>query len=224
MSLLREEFIDMSEIKTSDTRAVRDMYDGKAESYSEMMDSEINHPLYSATFGRLQASIANIPGILIDAPCGSGHMLSMYHDNYDKKRALLGIDLSPAMVEIAAKRLGSAAEIVVGDIRHLEFVPSDSASAVISHFAFHHLDPSGVTEALKEWQRVLKVGGQLVIAAWEGTGSIDYFMESDLVTVKHDAGELTAMIQENGFSILKSFVETDDEMLMDAVYVEATKD
>ncbi len=214
----------MSEIKTSDSNAVRDMYDAEAESYSEMMDSEIEHPIYADTFERLQIRIANVSGPLIDAPCGSGHMLSMYHEKYDRERALIGVDLSPQMVAIAAQRLGSAADIMVSDIRKLDTVQSDSAAAVISHFAFQHLDPGGVTEALKEWHRVLKVGGQLVIAAWAGAGAIDHFAESDLVAINYDVDALTAMIRESGFSISKNFVETDEEMKMDAVYIEGAKE
>jgi len=210
--------------KTSGTDAVREMYDAEAESYSTMMDSEIDHPVYADTLGRLQIRIANISGPLIDAPCGSGHMLSMYHEKYDRERALIGVDLSPQMVAIAGKRLGSAADIIISDIRKLDTVQSDSAAAVISHFAFQHLDPSGVTEALKEWHRVLKVGGQLVIGAWEGAGTIGHFSESDIVAINYDVDALTTMIRENGFSISKSFVETDEEMKMDAVYIEGVKE
>ena len=140
----------MTDDKTSSTDAVREMYDAEAEAYSRMMDSEIEHPLYADTLERLKTRVANLAGPIIDAPCGSGHMLSMYHETYDKKRALYGTDLSPSMAAIAAKRLGSAAEIVVGDIRNLDAVPSGSAAAVISHFAFHHLDVDEIAEALAE--------------------------------------------------------------------------
>jgi ubiquinone/menaquinone biosynthesis C-methylase UbiE len=213
----------MATIKTSGADAVRDMYDAEAESYSTMMDSEIEHPLYSDTLERLHARIANLSGVIIDAPCGSGHMLAMYHENYDQERALMGIDLSPRMAAIAAKRLGSAAEIVAGDIRKLDAVPSDSAAAVISHFALHHLDVDGVLEALLEWHRVLRVGGQLVIGAWEGTGVLDYGDTTDLVAIRHGAGELESMMRESGFGISRNVVELDDEMMMNAVYIESTK-
>jgi len=214
----------MSDVKTSDTNAVRDMYDATAESYSEMMDTEIDRPWYSDTLDRLHTRIANISGALIDAPCGSGQLLSMYHENYEKDRALFGIDLSPAMVEIAAKRLGSAAEIIVGDIRSLDTVPSDSAAAVISHFAFHHLDADGVAEALAEWHRVLRVGGQLLIGAWEGTGAIDYGDDSELVAVKHGADALEKMMRQRGFAITRKVVEFDEDLMMDAVHIDGAKE
>jgi ubiquinone/menaquinone biosynthesis C-methylase UbiE len=214
----------MATIKTSGADAVRDMYDAEAESYSTMMDSEIEHPLYSDTLERLHAGIANLSGVVIDAPCGSGHMLAMYHESYDQERALMGIDLSPRMVAIAANRLGSAAEIVAGDIRNLDAVPSDSAAAVISHFALHHLDADGILEAFVEWHRVLRVGGQLVIGAWEGTGVLDYGDTTDIVAVKHGADELESMMRESGFSISRNVIELDDEMMMNAVYIEGAKE
>lgn len=208
----------------SDIDAVREMYDSEAEAYSTMMDSEIKHPLYSDTLERLKARIAGISGAIIDAPCGSGHMLSMYHEQFDAERALVGIDLSPQMVAIASKRLGSAAEITIGDIRELKNVPSNSAAAVISHFAFHHLDADGVLQALKEWHRVLRVGGQLVIGAWEGEGVIDYGDEEDLVAIRHGADELEKMVRDCGFSVSRNVVEQDEELMMDAVYIEGSRE
>ena len=151
----------MSDSKTSSTDAVRDMYDTKAGSYSEMMDSEIEDPFYSDTLSRLRSRLDGMSGLLIDAPCGSGHMLSMYHAQYDADRPLLGIDLSPEMVAITKKRLGSAAEVIVGDIRQIDVIESGSAAAVISHFGFHHLDSDGINDCLAEWHRVLMTGGQL---------------------------------------------------------------
>lgn len=102
----------MGSVRISGTDAVRDMYDAEAESYSTIMDSEIEKPLYTGTLERLQKRIVNTPGALIDAACGSGQMLAMYHDNFDDERALLGVDLSPQMVAITSKRLGSAAEVI----------------------------------------------------------------------------------------------------------------
>jgi len=214
----------MKTTKISDPDAVRDMYDAEAESYSRMMDSEMEHPLYADTLGRLKTRVANLAGVIIDAPCGSGHMLSMYHEDYDRERALYGIDLSPSMVAIAAKRLGTAAKIVVGDIRSLGSVPSGSAAALISHFAIHHLDADGVRESIVEWHRVLQTGGQLVIGAWEGEGAIDYGDDSDIEAILHGADTLATMIRECGFSISRNVVEMDNEMMMNAIYIEASRE
>jgi len=210
--------------KTSSADKVREMYDAEAESYSGMMDSEMEQPIYADTLGRLKTRLVGLAGPIIDAPCGSGHMLSMYHEDYDMERTLLGIDLSPSMAAIATKRLGKAAEIVVGDIRNLGSVRSCSAAAVISHFALHHLNVDGIAEALAEWHRVLRIGGQLVIGAWEGEGAIDYGDDSDIVAILHSAESLQAMIREAGFSISRNVVERDNEMMMNAIYIEGTRE
>jgi len=214
----------MAADKTSSEDVVREMYDGEAESYSKMMDSEIKRPLYADTLGRLKTRVANLAGTIIDAPCGSGHMLSMYHEEYEQERALYGIDLSPGLAAIAAKRLGTAAEIAIGDIRNLSSVASGSAAAVICFFAIHHLDVDGVKAALAEWHRVLQTGGQLVIGAWEGEGPIDYGDDSDIVAILHGADALDAMIRESGFSVSRNVVECDEEMMMNVIYVEGSRE
>ena len=122
---------DPSDIST--TEAVREMYDTTAESYSSMMDTAIDDPMYADILQRLQSRIENIPGMIVDAPCGSGHLLSMYHENYDPERPLLGVDLSPQMVEITQRRLGAAAKTAVCDIRQLEMLADSSVAAVVSH-------------------------------------------------------------------------------------------
>lgn len=210
-------------MKPSDTGEIREMYDATAESYAEMMDSEIDLPVYSDILGRLRARIANAPGTLIDTACGSGHMLSMYHERYDLNRSLLGIDLSPRMVSIAGKRLGSSAEIAIGDMRDLSTTETDSAAAVLNFFAIHHLDTEGVRVALAEWHRVLRPGGQLIVAAWEGTGAIDYGDESDIVALRYHADELTSLTRAAGFTVARCVIEPVEEIPMDAIYLEGVK-
>ncbi len=210
-------------MKPSDPSAVSAMYDATAVSYAEMMDSEIDLPIYSELLGRLRDRISGSPGPLIDTSCGSGHMLALYHERYDPKRSLLGIDLSPTMVSIAGKRLGPKAEVALGDMRDLSMVETGTASAVLSFFALHHLDPGGVREALTEWYRVLGTGGQLVVAAWEGAGSIDYGDSSDIVALRYHSGELTEFAQSAGLAVTNCLVEPVEEIPMDAIYLEAMK-
>ncbi|HCV25309.1 MAG TPA: hypothetical protein DGN59_17765 [Candidatus Latescibacteria bacterium] len=85
-------------------------------------------------------------------------MLSMYHEQFDAERPLVGVDLSPTMVRIAKDRLGGSAAVHVGDMRELSMMDDGSAAAVISFFALHHLEPQGVQAALTEWSRVLGEG------------------------------------------------------------------
>ena len=102
-------------MKASSVEEVRELYDETADSYATMMDAEIDLPLYRSVLGRLNTQLQGVPGVLVDTSCGSGHMLAMYHQQYDQQRALLGVDLSERMVDIAAIRLREAATVCVGD-------------------------------------------------------------------------------------------------------------
>ena len=210
-------------MKPSPDREVRDMYEATADAYAEMMDREIDLPVYADVLGRLQSRIAVMPGTLIDTACGSGHMLSMFRERHDGDRALVGVDLSPRMVAITAERLGSGGRAVVGDMRDLAMVESGSAAALLNFFAVHHLDPHGVREAAGEWLRVLRPEGQLIVAAWEGSGAIDYGDESDIVAFRYTEAELVAWVEEAGFVVSRCVIEPVEDFPMDAVYLVCAK-
>ena len=56
-------------------------------------------------------------------------------------------------------------------MRLLDAVDSDSAAAVLSFFAIHHIGPEDIAGALSEWHRILAPGGQLVLANMGGQRS-----------------------------------------------------
>ncbi|MBT4502961.1 MAG: methyltransferase domain-containing protein [Gemmatimonadetes bacterium] len=211
-------------MKTSPLEKVRELYEESADSYAEMMDSEIDLPVYSDILGRLAGRIVDIPGSVIDTSCGSGHILSRYRERYDSGRSLIGIDLSPRMVAISGEKLGSSARVLHGDMRCLEEVESDSAAGVLSFFAIHHIGPEEVLATLREWHRVLRSGGQLVVATWEGTGTIDYGEMSDVVALRYTQEEMRDWAQEAGFAVDRCVVEPVEEMPMEAVYLEGIKE
>ena len=128
------------------------------------------------------------------------------------------------MASIARGRLGTNAQVVVGDMRDLSAVASGSSSAVLNFFALHHLDSEDVVLAFREWHRVLGPGGQLVVATWEGSGAIDYGDESDIVALRYRSDEMVAWVQEVGFTVTRCVVEPVEEMPMDAVYLGGVKE
>lgn len=90
--------------------------------------------MYEAFFYFFAAAIGELPGPVVDTSCGSGHMLSFYKSHYDPERSVLGIDLSPRIVDIARARLGAGAQVEVGDMRELTKIPARYAAAVLSRF------------------------------------------------------------------------------------------
>jgi ubiquinone/menaquinone biosynthesis C-methylase UbiE len=201
---------------------VRDLYEASADGYAKMMDAEIDLPVYADTLERLCARIADVSGPIVDAACGSGHMLARIRDRYDPSREVIGLDLSPRMVAITAERLGTAGRAIVGDMTALTVIPDSSAAALVNFFALHHLDPQGVRSALGEWRRVLTTGGQLVVAAWEGDGVIDYGEHSDVVALRYRMEALRGWCEQAGFEITRCLVEPVEDFPMDAIYLEGT--
>jgi ubiquinone/menaquinone biosynthesis C-methylase UbiE len=209
-------------MQPSSSAEVRDLYESSADSYADMMNSEIEQTLYTDTLGRLAERIADLSGALVDTSCGPGHMLQRYHELFDPDRSLIGIDLSPRMVELAKSRLGTAAVVSVADMRNLRGIGTASAAAVLSFFAIHHLEPDGVSAALGEWYRILRPEGQLMIATWEGSGPIDYGGASDVVAYRYSKDEITGWVREAGFEIDRCVVEVVEDMPMRAVYLDAS--
>ena len=170
-------------MKITSAEKVREFYEENADSYNSMMDVEIDLPMYAAALSGLAQRIATIDGAVLDSSCGTGHMLERLKDQYAPGRQLLGVDLSPQMVAISQQRLGCAATVVEGDMSTLCHVPDGSCAAVLSFFALHHVDVEGMGTCFVEWYRVLKTGGQLLVATWEGEGNIDYGEHADIAAM-----------------------------------------
>lgn len=210
-------------MKPSSLDAVRALYAASAGTYSGMMDTEIGLPLYADTLGRLAERLVGISGPVVDASCGSGHMLARYREQHDSPRPLIGLDLSPEMVALAADRLGPDVLVKVGDMRDLHEIESGAAAAVIGFFALHHIRPEDMLPTLSEWHRAIRERGQMVLATWEGTGAIDYGATSDVVALRHSKEQVLDWVERAGFVVNRCVVEPVDGMPMDAVYVDATK-
>ena len=117
----------------------------------------------------------------------------------------------------------AAATIEIGDMRYLATLNTQTAAAMVSFFAIHHLDSDDVRAALFEWFRVLDYEGALSLAAWEGKGSINYGSSANIVALKYASDYLYEIVAEAGFSIENFFTEEIEEMEMTAVYLEAVK-
>ena len=210
-------------MKTSSAAEVRDLYDNSVESYAQMMDSEIELPVYGKILTGLKERIVDVEGCLLDSSCGTGHLLELYHRKFDPQRALAGVDLSPRMVECARSRIGSDADIQVGDMRDLSRCAPESLAAILSLFALHHLDHGEVLATLEEWFRTLHRGGQLVVGAWEGSGPVDYGASSDVIAVRYTEEELVTWFGAAGFRVDRSWIEDVEGFSMKALYLEGSK-
>ena len=96
---------------------------------------------------------------VLDVGCGTGTNLMLYHQAGCK---VFGIDLSPAMVEVAQKKLGDRAEIRQGDASKMAY--SDGLFDLVIGFLTLHEMPSQIRPAvISEMARVMKPDGRILL-------------------------------------------------------------
>jgi ubiquinone/menaquinone biosynthesis C-methylase UbiE len=130
----------------------------EADAYDAMDHSAVNHA-FAARLLQLGAH-----GRVLDIGCGPGHgplqLVAM-----DPQLRVLGVDLSPHMLAIAAEHRAASShaqrvEFALADAKGLDY-PDDSFDTVCSNTILHHI-PAPLVFLREAW-RVLKPGGVLLI-------------------------------------------------------------
>lgn len=150
-------------------------YDSFAESYSTDNESNLLNGYYERPAMIDLAGDVNGHRVL-DAGCGSGPLSAALRA---KDAIVTGFDSSPAMVELARKRLGMKAALHVGDLSQpLPFADDafdDDGASLVLHYLKDWSTP------LNELRRVLKPGGRIIMSVNHPTvykviyPSADYF-------------------------------------------------
>ena len=97
---------------------------------------------------------------VLDAGCGTGYGMQALADAYSKA-SITGVDIAPAMLEMAQVRCPDA-QCLVGDIEQLQF-QSNFFDLTWSSSAIQWCD---VERAAKELMRVTKPGGQVLVSTF----------------------------------------------------------
>ncbi|MGW9450251.1 MULTISPECIES: class I SAM-dependent methyltransferase [unclassified Streptomyces] len=121
----------------------------------------------------------------------------------DAGHEVLGVDVSPVMVELASRQV-PAASFRCADIRDL---PLDDASfdAVCVYFSLLQLDRREQTETVRRLARALRPGGHLVLATVpldvEGVEAV--FMGQPVRVTSFTAADLAAVAESAGLDVLE---------------------
>ena len=140
---------------SNETERVRQLYDREADKYDKLIG--FSEKLF---FGDGRSWVCSqARGEVLEIAVGTGRNLPYYPEDV----RLTGIELSPAMLEIARRRareLGRGVDLRVGDAQALDF-PDECFDTVASTLSLCTIpdDRKAVAEAC----RVLRPGGQLLL-------------------------------------------------------------
>ena len=189
----------MSEHRAPRSSDVARDYDRLAEEYTRRIFHELDGKPFDRDLLDHFASVVG-EGRVCDLGCGPGHVARYLHD---RGCDVIGIDLSPRMIEMA-RQLNPEVEFRVGDLAALE-LEDGSLAGVVAFYSLIHLQPGQLAAALIELRRVLQPGGRLLAAVHEGDETrrpgemwgIPVTLEFSFFT--HD--QLADALSEAGFSI-----------------------
>ncbi|MBD8063273.1 class I SAM-dependent methyltransferase [Oceanitalea stevensii] len=124
-----------------------------AENASSMLNAHYERPAMLSLAGEVRGRR------VLDAGCGSGPLAA---ELLRRGAVVTGLDASPAMVELARRRLGDDVPLHVGDLAEPLPFADDSFDDVVASLVLHYLEDWSAP--LAELRRVLRPGGRLLLS------------------------------------------------------------
>jgi demethylmenaquinone methyltransferase/2-methoxy-6-polyprenyl-1,4-benzoquinol methylase len=177
--------------EASAAQAVRQMFDEIAPRYdllNHVLSANVDRLWWWRTARRFQTVLAEKDATVLDVCCGTGDMtMALLKRRPAGSRPILAVDFAPEMLRRGAKKFGKEARCASGaaegkadslrpyaipieaDALHLP-VPSASVDLIVTAFGFRNL--ANYEAGLREFNRVLKPGGQLGILEFSEPGGL----------------------------------------------------
>ncbi len=134
-------------------------YNSAAHAYAQNLSHELTQkPLDRHLLNRFAEAIPD-KGLVADLGCGPGHIAKYLHEH---GVTVCGIDLSSEMVRCAASLCPGVA-FQTGDLRKLDF-SNASFAGIVAFYSIVHSTVDELSIAFREWRRVLRPGGLLLLA------------------------------------------------------------
>jgi SAM-dependent methyltransferase len=199
---------------------LRSSYDAVAAAYAETFFNELSRKPFDR--GLLDAFAASAPGsTALDIGCGPGHVGRYLSD---RGLEVVGVDLSPAMVEIA-RRLNAAMRFELADMRSLP-MGDGAVGAIVAFYSLIHIPHAEVPAVLSEFRRVLAPSGRVLLAVHGGSGTITSAeflgQQVPFEATLFETDELVDLITAAGFEVTNATVRAPYESQTPRLYVGAT--
>jgi SAM-dependent methyltransferase len=203
---------------------LRTSYDAVADTYAAKFADELSRKPFDRELLTHFATDCP-PGRVLDIGCGPGHVGRFLAD---RGREVMGIDLSPAMIE-QARRLNPGMTFEVADMRDLAAHDDCSVAGIVAFYSLIHIRRADVPRVLGELKRVLAPGGKLLLAVHGGDGDIssDEFLGRPVrfEATLFERAELASAVEGAGFRVdqAQERERYDFETHSPRVYVAATR-
>lgn len=146
---------------------MRKSYDAAAVEYARHLFGELEQkPLDRHLLNRFAEEVAG-RGLVADLGCGPGHVAQYLHE---RGVEVIGVDLSPRMIE-EAQRLCAGPTFQVGDMRSLQ-LPNEGVVGIVAFYSIVHFEMEELREAFREFRRVLRMGGLVLLAFHVGEQTV----------------------------------------------------
>jgi SAM-dependent methyltransferase len=179
---------------------VRRSYDRVADDYAAKFKTELASKPLDRALLRALVEMSDERVVIGDIGCGPGHVGGWLAE---QGRQVVGIDLSPAFVQLAATEHPTIT-FRVGDFLSL---PADDGEfgALVAFYSLIHLAPAELPTAYVELKRVLRPGGLMLASFHAGAETIhrdEWFdKEVDLDFHLLDADEVVAGLEAAGWVV-----------------------
>jgi ubiquinone/menaquinone biosynthesis C-methylase UbiE len=203
-------------------------YDAIASRYGATFSDELTRkPFDRELLDRFSAGMherATADRPLCDLGCGPGHIGAYVAD---RGVPVIGVDLSEGMVQEARARF-PALTFEQGDMTALS-QPDRSFAGVTCFYAVIHLPRSVVPRALAEMRRTLVDGGELLLSAHGGTGSLhaDTYLDQAVAVdaTLFSLPELVGLVEGAGCVLVEAHERApyEDELQTPRLYVWARR-
>ena len=178
--------------------ASRAAYSGRAAEYIDLLGSMSSvHP---SDLQMVSTWASDVDGVLVDAGCGPGHWTNFLAEQGSSAR---GIDQVPEFIEHAAMTFPAVA-FAVGSIDSIDAATA-SVGGVLSWYSLIHYEPGTIQGPLREFSRVLRPGGTLLVGFFEGD-AVEEFAHAVAPAYRWSVDALSTELDRAGFDVLESHV------------------